>query len=433
MDPVFDDPFAGGASFDPPVDLEAAELCRWSNLVVLSHSHVDHFSPRTLALFDRSTQVLYPEDDALIAETLAALGFERARPVHVGVKLDFGDLTLYPTRSAVTFPEMGMLFVDRKGHSFWNMVDSVVDDIAVSRVRALCGRPRLVFAPFQPIVQDALREDALGSSFPCRDYGRLLTAVWDTDPHFVSPGSCGFSYGQGWFNQRAFPITERRFGDDLKRVKPELGVVYVPHGGAVELDALPCVEPGGQPFVRLRRGPHSSHDWRPERGVPAVKDTLPRAPRGARALVRGVEAWLDRRFLDELAQTEVAWLEKMARLEVLWELELVLPAGASRTRALRFAQTPLAWSEAKSDFVSLRSVAPAAAIADALEARVTAFALATQIRKASRLYGVHRGGVTPEDAFVDEPLGRVLYLGLDERYVKRELDAVHATARRKAS
>jgi L-ascorbate metabolism protein UlaG (beta-lactamase superfamily) len=89
MDPVLVDPFESGANtFDPPVEIDRDAVRARCNLVVISHGHMDHFSPRSLAVFDRAIPVLYPENDALIERALDRLGFANRTPITAGTKIE---------------------------------------------------------------------------------------------------------------------------------------------------------------------------------------------------------------------------------------------------------------------------------------------------------------------------------------------------------
>lgn len=424
MDPVLLDPFESGANrFDPPIEVDVAACREQCNLLVLSHAHMDHFSPRSLAQFRRSVPVIYPVGDQMIEYALDRLGFTDRRAVAMGERIRAGDLTLMPTSSKVSFPEMGMLF-QAGGRVFWNLVDTVVDERVIGAVRSMVPQIDLLFAKFQPLVETELRSNALGSDFPAERYGSLLRAVWAIAPRCVAPGSCGYLYTKAsWLNDRGFPITEQQFAADLRAVMPQLSVVHVPHGGALDVGAESRLASEGLSFAR-RVGPQRlpAFDWRPERGVPELVDTNPREI-PLPALRSTVAEVLDDRFLSALSAADPVWLERMARLQVLWRLEVIFPEGAPLTRHLDLAARPLTWSQPQSDvFVKLHTSVTASAVQGLVRGELNSYALGFgELRVANRLYSVHRGGVTNEGSPDDDPLCRVLCEDADQRYLESEL------------
>lgn len=432
MDPVFIDPFEGGANaMDPAVTIDIAAATKSCDVVVLSHAHMDHFCVRSLARFPREVPVLFPASDALIERALARLGFERRQPVGVGDKISLGDLTLFPTASRADFPEIGMLFRGAR-RSFWNMVDSVVDDGAVDIVRSLVGTPDLVFAKFQPLLENELIVNALGSDFPVAKYGVLLRNVWNVKPRLVAPSSCGYRYARArWLNDRGFPITDAQFEADLREGDPSLRVIHVPHGGAVDLDgpaADVVVDPAGVPFAKRREGSLvPAFDWRPERGVPPLSDENPRAEDAAK-LRRRVDEWLGGEFLSLLAASPDAWLERMARQKVQWRLEVVHPSGPSDVRRLDFGALSRGWVPAEdATFYKLHTSICASAIVGLLDGQQNSYSLTfNDVRIMERLYAVGREGLTRFGSIADEPMMRILCDGADDRFIERELGMILA-------
>lgn len=424
MDPVFSDPFESDSNgFDPPIRIDAREVHERANLLVVSHSHWDHFCPRTLAGFDRDVPVLYPAGDRLIPRALDRLGFTRATAVSPGEQIEVEGVSLIPTPSRVPIAEVGMLFV-HAGRVFWNMVDTGVDESAIGWVLAVVGRVDLLFAKFQPLIEEELRTNALGSDFPYARYGRLLRNVWTLRPRAVAPASCGYRYVRGdWLNDRGFPITEAQFLHDIRQVTPSVQGIHVPHGGTVTVSDAITVDADGLPFVE-RLAPRSvpAFDWRPERGVPPLRDGNPRghAPADLRAQVR---RFLDDDLLTALRASDPAWLARMARLCVRWRLEVIDPDGPCELRALDFAATPLAWSTSTADtFVKLHTSVTASAVVGLLRGECNAYSLNFHdLRIAHRMYAVHPDGVTEAGSADDEPLTRVLFAGADERYLERVL------------
>lgn len=424
MDPILSDPFESNTNtFDPPIEIDSTGLRDRCNVIVLSHGHMDHFAPRALALFDRDTPVVYPRGDALIRHALDRLGFEEQHPVVAGDQLDLGDMTLHPTRSQVPFPEMGMAF-ESEGRVLWNLVDTVIDERAIGPVRERLGDIDLLLAKYQPLVENPIRTNALGSDFPTSKYGELLANVLTINPRYVAPGSCGYRYCRDdWMNDRGFPITERQFEADLRTANPDLKVIHLPHGGAVNIEETMEVEPDGLPFVRRTTGAvFSSFDWRPERGVPPLRDRNARG-HSLEGLRKRIELELNQTFLPRISHEESVWRSRMKELGVVWRLELVYPDGTSDVRLLDLTAAELRWSPYRPDvFVKLHTSISASAIVDVLDGWRNFYSLTfNDMRIVERLYRVHRGGASRAGGVQDEPLSKFLLDRADAAFIENEL------------
>lgn len=428
MDPVLVQPF-DGSTFDPPIQVDARALPRSPDLLVLSHAHSDHLSPPTLDLFARATPVVFPAGEAVIEEVLRRMGFEQRKGLRSGERFTVGDLELFPTPSRVPFPEMGVLFRSR-GRTCWNMVDTAVDEAIITAVRQVAARPDVLLAPYQPLVERLLWSDALGSGFPHDMYGRLLRTVLDVHPRCVVPASCGFRFaGEDWRNDRMFPLTEEQFLADVGKLEAGITGRTLPPGAELTLERGFPVSDGVLPFIR-RRGaaPLASHDWRPDRGVPPLED-----PNGSgyplRELRRTVRAYLGRQLLAELGHPRHAlWRERMARLDVLWSLEVVYPGGGIERYAVELSRPPFRLEmrgrkrAGERRFAKILTAITASGLQDLLEGVLSPYAIGGKaFRTTLRLYEPHREGVRQSGSPDDEPLTRTLLAGADARYIARQL------------
>jgi hypothetical protein len=431
MDPVFKDPFEANANtFNPQVTLDENWIKRNTTLVIISHAHLDHFSPASLSVFDRSIPVVYPDGEVLIASALERLGFQHSVGVSPGTAVDIDDgLRLLPTGSNVPFPEMGMVFKDDRD-VFWNMVDSVIDDSIIASTLGEVSQVGLLFAKYQPMLEEEMRSNALGANFPSTRYGRLLQNVWAVNPRCAVPASCGYEYtGASWLNDRGFPVTEHQFAADLRKVTPDLAIRHVPHGGTIDTSSEFKVDPDGLHFVR-RNGTRllPSFNWRPERGVPPLCD-VNYLGFSALELQRSVLDYIDDAFLEELGTLDPLWLDKLGRIDAIWELRLIFPGELrteSSSRFLHFGTRPLRWMSPVNDlYPMIRTEITASGLLGLLTGAINAYAaMCTQMRIMHRLYSVHRDGVTVVGDHSDEPLGKVLFARADEKYLEAELCAV---------
>lgn len=414
MDPVLVDPFENGTlELWPPTGIDAAALAHRYRVIVLSHEHMDHFCVRSLHRLDRSRPVLYPRGCALIEMAANALGFETVCPVRPGESVSVGDLRLTFTPSAVRFPEMGVL-VDHGGLRFWNAVDTEVDDRAIALARAGGSRPDVMFAPYQPLVEESLGVDALGGPFPLPIYQRLVHAVTRTEPRCVVAASFGYRYRLArWFDTRAFPVTEVEFLRDVAAVRPSISGRRVPHGATIAVDDL-TVSAG-----RGRLPERAEVRWAPDRGVEPLADDDPYG-HGTDRLRDGVAAVLDhlRRGVAGAAGTE--WRQRLAAAGVLWELEVVYPDGSAQVQGLDLATAAPAWRPPDRP-PKVRTAITASTLCGLVNGEVATYRALHTRRVVLRLYRAGPDGVTAAGDLNDEPVARLLFPGADRRYVTAEL------------
>ena len=199
---------------------------RWEHLppidiVFISHRHLDHFDIATLSRLPREVQVIIPED-GLIAQAVEALGYSAVQRVHDLFAFRIDDTFFLITPSEASIAEHGILISDRDG-TFWNQVDTVLSQAHIDHVLAQSSPVDLLFAPWQPMLEQAWQYNE-PVSFPSAEYARLLQNVQRVRPKALVPGSNGFRYvgNMSWLNQVVFPQSRERFMADAVTMLPEL-------------------------------------------------------------------------------------------------------------------------------------------------------------------------------------------------------------------
>jgi len=421
MDPIVVQPFAGGGNRLYPevtVDLPSAQAS--CQAIILSHAHPDHFSIPSLAALPRNVPVFFPRGDQIMEEALRRLKYPEITGMSTGNKFQLEDLEWLPTASKAPAPEVGVSFRSG-GLTCWNLVDTVIDDDAISVQRFISGPTDVMIAAYQPLFQEfpSLPSE---SEFKASVYGALLSAVLDVAPRCVVPGACGFRYTADWLNWHGFPITEAQFLRDLARLAPGIRSVSLPPGGVLDLATLE-VTAGGLPFVRREPGAAGGYRWRPTAGIPPLEDP-DLFGLGAEVLRREVPRYLDDAFLAALGTPRhAAWLTRMAEMEAVWRLEVVFPSGPAEIRLLDFTRSPLRWLPDDPEvFTKIDTCATASLILGLLRGELDgASANFGLFRFARRLYQPHRRGITASRSDRDEPLMRIIGEGAFRRHVDRSL------------
>ena len=256
IDPVLIDPHQEGfLEVFPRREVSWEHLPPFEMLFV-SHRHLDHFDIATLARLPREVQVIIP-DDPLIAQAFDQLGYTAVRRVHDFFAFRIDETFFLITPSQADLAEHGILINDPDG-TFWNQVDTVLTPAQIDRVLAQAPAVDLLFAPWQPMLEQAWQHNE-PLSFPYDEYGRLLQAVGRVRPRALVPGANGFRYRghSSWMNQVVFPQSRERFVADALEMLPALtGRIY-------EADAGDVLElRGGETTFHARRSPFVTSEER---------------------------------------------------------------------------------------------------------------------------------------------------------------------------
>ncbi len=423
LDPVFTDKFESGANeFYPPVELDIATLTRRCTLLVISHIHFDHFSVETIARLNRSIPVIYPRQEVAIGKCLERLGFTSAHGTAVGETIGCGSLNIIPTQSIGKPYECGYIF-SSKGRSVWAMVDTVVNDGVVSQALGVVKQIDVLLAKYQPVVEEALYQNGLGSDFPGERYGELLRLIRVAAPRCVVPSFAGLRFARDeWLNTRAFPVEVELFVDDIRQVIPDVRVVEMGAGDLIDVSDELVVKNAGVEGVRPSDRGAIVPRWRPDYGIPPLLDHRPEG-RSADEVRSRIENYLNETFISALADESRLWLSKMDAASVVWLLNIIFAEAPPIERFIDFRQRPLAWryGVATSPIKMVTSITASALDALILGERSAYSVIFGDLRVVHRIYeATHHGLVRTGDAG-DEPLTRILFRDADGRYLEHEL------------
>jgi L-ascorbate metabolism protein UlaG (beta-lactamase superfamily) len=272
MDPVFEDPFEEGAVVSCPKRRVHADKLPKLDLVIISHAHLDHFDVPTLARLPRDVEVMCPEDRR-ITYALEQLGFEKVRPVEPSASITFDGFELFTTLSSTKeIQELGVVFKDASG-SFWNQVDTVIVPGTIELVRMQAGHVDLAFVGYAS--QNFGFFGSMRSGYPIDVPKRNLDNVKQLSPGLVVPASAGFRFAGPfeWTNRFLFPISRKRFMDDLDRVAPEIGKSIGNPGDVFEIEGGKVTRhAAASPFAEMVEDDLHLIDFDATAGVPPLTD-----------------------------------------------------------------------------------------------------------------------------------------------------------------
>ena len=237
FDPVFENPFSRNCHAFPDVRFDHAQIRGLRpDAVFISHFHDDHCSMESLDYLDRATPVyLYCLFDELFA-MLRALGFVQVHRLEIDVPVRVGAFEIIPRR-ALDAEVDSMFHIRAEGLNVLNVVDAWMDPETLEQLKPFAPWD-MVLWPFQ-----TMREvDVIAPSRAARG-PVALPEEWPEQlqalaPRHVVPSSCQFRQEPwSWYNHALFPITYRRFADEVGAWLPEARVVRLNPSAAVELSA----------------------------------------------------------------------------------------------------------------------------------------------------------------------------------------------------
>jgi hypothetical protein len=257
FDPVFENPFSRNCHAFPDVRFDLARIRGLKpDAVFISHFHDDHCSMESLDLLDRATPIyLYCLFDELFA-MIRALGFVNVLALEVDAPVIAGAIEVIPRR-ALDADVDSMFHIRAGGLNVLNVVDSWMDPDTLEQLKPFAPWD-MVLWPFQTMREiDVIapsRADGGSVALP-EEWPEQLRAL---NPRYVVPSSCQFQQEPwSWYNHALFPITYRRFEDEVGAWLPAARVVRLNPSVAVELTAdaltsaapLPWVLPVGEQDV----------------------------------------------------------------------------------------------------------------------------------------------------------------------------------------
>jgi hypothetical protein len=127
-----------------------------------------------------------------------------------------------------------MVFSD-SGGVFWNQVDTFLSAATIAAVTERSGRVDLLFAMYAS--QNFEFFESHVTNLPFETHRQNLETVLRISPRMVAPGSAGLRFcgEHAWLNRVLFPISPRRFADDLQRLAPNIATNVMKPGDVFEL------------------------------------------------------------------------------------------------------------------------------------------------------------------------------------------------------
>lgn len=337
MDPVFQDPFEEGTVVSCPRREVHFEALPPIDVLILSHSHLDHFDIPSLARLPRDCHVICPKDQAIVY-AMKELGFSRVHPTAPLTKMEFPTYELTTTHSNVTnVIEFGMIFKDRTG-TFWNQVDTVLTPETIQGAAGLYGRIDLLFAMHAS--QNFGFFDCRSTGFPFAMHELNLRTALSIRPRVAVPGAAGFRFcgAVEWCNAFLFPMSREQFVADLTRLDPGIQTYIANPGDVFEVNAGDVQHhPGASKVATTLEDDTASLRFDPTAPVPPLTDPNPDG-HSNELLTRAVDDCLEGffGFISAAYREGDALVADHRRLLASYAVGVVFPDGHERWFRVQF-------------------------------------------------------------------------------------------------
>lgn len=236
FDTIFENPFSRNCHAFPPVRFDHDKIRRLRfDAVFISHFHDDHCSLESLDLLDRATPLhIYCLFDELF-DMVRALGFVNVHALAIDAPVQVGPLTVTP-RIAMD-PDVDSMFqVEAAGLKVLNVVDSWIDPDTLPALVAH-GPWDMVLWPFQTMREIEVLSPSRAAPPPATLPEEWIEQLHALNPRYVVPSSCQFLQEDwSWYNHSFFPVSYRRFAEEIGAALPDARVLRLDPSVSVRLD-----------------------------------------------------------------------------------------------------------------------------------------------------------------------------------------------------
>lgn len=261
FDPIFENPFSKNCYAYPAVEFDHLQIKKLKpDAIFISHYHDDHCSLESLNYLDRDTVIyLYCIHEELF-ELIKELGFKKVLPLITEKAVKVGGFEVIPCL-ALDADVDSIFHIKAEGLNILNVVDAWIDPSAMEKLTSQCWD--MVLWPFQTMREIEVIAPSL--ALPTELPVEWLEQLKELNPRVVVPSSCQFIQEEwSWYRKAYFPISYRRFQQEVEAVLPEVKVWRMNPGVSVDLtkdgdkasEPLPWVFPRGNQDVDYEFDPN---------------------------------------------------------------------------------------------------------------------------------------------------------------------------------
>lgn len=236
FDPIFENPFSRNCYAFPPVQFDQQQIKNLQfSAIFISHFHDDHCSLESLNLLDRKTPIYMYCLHEEIFSMLKELGFFKVFSLQIDSAVNVGPFEI-TSRRALDADVDSLFQIKAAGLNILNVVDSWVDFPTMDLLKK--NKPwDMILWPFQSMREIEVLSPSRHLGEPAEIPPELMAQIKELNPKYIVPSSCQFQQEDwSWYNQFLFPISYKKFQQEIEKILPLSHVVRLNPGKSVVLD-----------------------------------------------------------------------------------------------------------------------------------------------------------------------------------------------------
>ncbi|MBC7742872.1 MAG: MBL fold metallo-hydrolase, partial [Bdellovibrionaceae bacterium] len=254
FDPIFENPFSTNCYAFPPVEFHETKIRELQLAAVfISHYHDDHCSLKSLNLLNRATPIYIFCQHAEMLEMVEQLGFNKVESIELNQPIQINEFEIIARRALDA--EVDSIFHIRvDGMNILNVVDSWIDEETLLTLEETTIWD-LILWPFQTMREiEVLAPSRMNRGDPSVQElpPEWIRQIERLKPKIIVPSSCQFKLESwSWYNQVFFPITYKKFEEEINRLVQNVKVLRLDPSQSVELSLDEIRKAPAVPWVRL--------------------------------------------------------------------------------------------------------------------------------------------------------------------------------------
>ena len=239
FDPLFENPFSQNCFAFPNVEFDHQQIKKIAfSAVFISHYHDDHCSFESLNVLDRNIPIYFFCIFEELFALLKKLGFKKVFPLKLNQSVFVGPFEIIP-RKALDEDVDCVFHIKVEQLNILNVVDSWIDDETFENF-FLTNPWDLVLWPFQLLQElEVLSPERIKSEKSVSLPKEWTDQIKRLNPKMIIPSSCHFKFEDwSWYNDVYFPISYKKFADEVESVGPHIQVIRLNPSESISLNSF---------------------------------------------------------------------------------------------------------------------------------------------------------------------------------------------------
>lgn len=278
FDPIFETPFSRNCFSFPSVVFDASQIRELKlDAVFISHYHDDHCSMDSLNLLDRSTPIYIFCIHEGMLEMIRSLGFFKVSSLQLGKTVEIGSIQVTPF-PALDVDVDSVFHVQAGSLNILNVVDSWIDPDTLCVLKNR-GPWDLILWPFQTMREIEVLSPSRFKNQAVEFPHEWLQQIQLLNPKIIVPSSCQFIHEPwSWYNHAFFPITYRRFENEIKSILPQAQVMRMNPGVSVTMTKYDVYKSSPLSWIKPIGNQDVDYDYRSDLLIPTTAQISVKIP-----------------------------------------------------------------------------------------------------------------------------------------------------------